>query len=203
MKVNTNLNVFQYLNMVNDIADGFYSEQHEYQPHIGMVETMRIFYANCVVESEFDSVCPHDTDDVDLLAQVLSNEDFIDEYNKALIDLDGYKFNFACAYRDAMDIVDSMKNSHLTFIGRLQSALVALIDKVNDKLSDGTIDKLNSFADDLKAGKIDYYKFFENFADSDVLEESLRRYANSLDNGKYKAVNIGDNREQRRNKKPQ
>lgn len=198
MKIDTSLNIIEYVNLVNGIADKYFNENHEYQPHIGMVESMRLFYAICVKESEFDSTCPHDTVEIKLLEPVLSNSNFINAYNDALAESTGYQFNFACAYRDAMSIVEAKKYSLYSVTGQLGQILLNLIDRVSSTISNENIEKILSFSNSIQNGDVDYYKLLETLADSPLFQEALKK--NRSENNK-KVVSINESKKYRNNKK--
>ena len=193
MVIDTRFDLLQYVHIVNDIVDEYFNDSYEYQPHIGMISAMRIFYAECVKESDFDEICPHDTNDIELLEKVLTNEEFIDEYNQALLEVDGFRFNFACAYRDAMDIVEAMKNSHLPLLGKLEQIILGILEKWGQALSEENIVKLQKVSEDIKSGNFDYYQFLQDHSSSAEFQEIL-------DANKEKLAKIASGNKKRKSK---
>ena len=52
--VKTELNVIDYVSMVNAIVSEYFDEDGTYTPHIGKMNAMRLFYNNCVTDSKYD-----------------------------------------------------------------------------------------------------------------------------------------------------
>ena len=83
--VNTELSMIDYLVMVNDMVLEYFNEDGEYQPHIGMLNVMRLFYNHCVIESKFDT--PHDIIDAMDMEIIVEDDDFLNAFNDAIIPL--------------------------------------------------------------------------------------------------------------------
>ena len=109
-KVNTAFSALDYVVLVDQIAAQHF-DNGEYAPHLGLLNTMKIFYDNCVTESPLDAEIRNAENEISNLAAVTtlaSNSDFIEAFNTALV-TDCRKFDFANAYADAMKIVDNQK----------------------------------------------------------------------------------------------
>jgi hypothetical protein len=122
------LSVADFGLVVNIIADGYFSEDGEYDPTTGMLNTMYAFYKFCYKRDD------EEVDTAEKMAEIAEkNGDFILDYNQAL-DCDVQCFNFANAYREAMELVRYRQESAVLLVNKLKSAL------------DGAAQKLNQFA---------------------------------------------------------
>ncbi|MCD7891640.1 MAG: hypothetical protein LUG26_07845 [Ruminococcus sp.] len=85
MTVNTKLSLFDYLAMVENIASEFIDEKSGvYQPHIGQLNAMRLFYNFCVTESKFDDKYEHNIVDAEDMEEIVADEEFIEAFNNAI-----------------------------------------------------------------------------------------------------------------------
>lgn len=110
MNYNTKLNIVKYTAIVEAIADGYFDFDGTYQPHIGMMNAMRVFYNECVTESIFDEKYPHNITNILDMQDIVNDDDFIKVFNSCLKSED-ISFDFGNAYFDAMKIVDNRKGS--------------------------------------------------------------------------------------------
>lgn len=173
MITNNNFDLFKYIIVTDRIVSGFFNSEKEYQPHYGMVQAMAIYYAECVVSSEFDESCPHNTEDILKLAPILSDESFIDAFNQALSETEEYRFNFAHAYQAALQIVESKVNSYKTIGGSVAAYAIELIEKIGNLMTQENIDKITSIAEDISSGNIDYYKLMDMLKDSKLFDDII------------------------------
>lgn len=116
IEANNKLEVLNYLILVEEIAKGFFNEETmAYQPHIGKLNAMRLYYNNCVVEGECTEKYGTEINDVDTLSEIIENTNFVKVFNNALIDsLEdecSHEFSFETAYWDAFNIVEYKKSS--------------------------------------------------------------------------------------------
>ena len=96
MKVNTYIGMVEYLTMVNEIVLEYFDEDGNYQPQIGILNAMRLFYNECVIESKFE--LPHDITDAMDMEIMVTDDEFVNEFNNAIIgDRPGIRFDFANA----------------------------------------------------------------------------------------------------------
>ena len=72
--IDTKLDVATYLFLVDNIALEYFAENGTYQPHIGYLNTIRLFYNTCVKQSQYDNSIPHDFVDMSAV-NVLANDD--------------------------------------------------------------------------------------------------------------------------------
>jgi len=145
MEYDQKLDVITYLGMVEEIADGFFVNG-EYQPHIGKMNAMRLFYNKCVVHDG------NDIDDFDGLIAVL-NETSLTSYFKEAVHTYEDHFCFSEAYADAMDIVSFKKGSIGSLLDYVTSWLTKIADDMKDALSEDNLDKISQIAERINNGE--------------------------------------------------
>lgn len=118
MVIKKDFSVVDYVSLVNGIVGEFFdSETGDYQPHIGRLNVMRLFYNECVVESKFD--LPHDFEDALMMDVLVEDEEFINEFNTAIKGDGKMRLDFANAYAEAMEMKILLQN----YINSVQSRL--------------------------------------------------------------------------------
>lgn len=110
MVVNTELDMIQYVNCVNKIASKFLSDELEYEPHIGMLHAMCLFYNLCVKDSKYKDSVGEEIHDIWDIRDIAKDSEFVREFNNAIRGQESFGLNFSNAYRQAMDIVETKKN---------------------------------------------------------------------------------------------
>ncbi len=111
---------------------------------------MLVFYNYFVTESKFNDI-PAEEFDTD---QFFADEEFLEEYNKALTDNQRVRFNFGNAYADALEIVNTRKSSIYTIIDRIQAGLEGLVDKISPVITEENLNKLAKISDDVAKGDL-------------------------------------------------
>ncbi len=149
-KINDNLDIVAYGAAVREIADKFFDGDGNYVPYIGKANAMVIFYNYFVVESKFSDI-PANEFTTDLF---FSDEEFLNEYNKAIKDCDEIKFNFGNAYADAIDIVNTKKSSIGRAVEMFEKSIINLAAKLSPIFSDDKIDKIAKISDDIAKGDL-------------------------------------------------
>lgn len=152
-KINTNFELFDYLSLVNEIALEFFSDESTYQPHIGKINTMRLFYNKCVTEEGHDENNNHDIIDATDMVDIVSNVAFIEAYNEALAVTD-IRLDFGNAYKDAMEIVNVKKSSLGNAVELVISVLNRLLGGFSDVLTDDNLEKISQIAKDISKGNL-------------------------------------------------
>lgn len=172
MVVNTNLKMVDYLVMVNEIVLEYFNEEGEYQPQIGTLNAMRLFYNNCVVESKFD--ISHDIVDAMDMEPIVNDDEFIAAFNDAIIgDCPGICMDFANAYKDALDIVETKKTSIERAVNSVKNMITSILDVINPLLSDEHIDKVSEIARDVSNGKISAEAVIDAYGKSKRFKEVI------------------------------
>ena len=124
MRIDTNLNISEYIDVVSEIVDGHFDDAGNYVPHIGKIAAMEAFFNHCVKEHEFKF--PEASDKSKYPIEVVfTNEEFISAFNDAVDDAYRSTINFGNAYRDALKIVDDKKSS----IGRAVTMISAFVEQ--------------------------------------------------------------------------
>ncbi len=154
MIIKTDLNVVDYYTLVDEIAFDYFDDNGEYQPHVGIMNTMRLFYNRCVVQSKFDNEIPHDNVDAVVIDPLLVDDEFIKTFNQALAG-DGYtRLDFANAYKAAMDIVNVKKASLNYSINLIKKSLLEVVDVISPALSQDNIAAVAKIAQNIARGEI-------------------------------------------------
>lgn len=149
MIVDTNLDIIEYSTCVEDIATKYFNDKGEYEPHIGILHAMCVFYNLCVKESKFHDTLGDTIYDVINIREVAKDPEFIREFNGAILKTNFFSLNFNNAYKQALDIVETKKNpldkviNYITafgteFFNSMNSYLDTL--EVNDEVVDNTLD---------------------------------------------------------------
>ena len=152
MIVDTNLGIIDFLQVVNDIALEYFNVDGVYQPHIGMLNAMRVFYNICVKESRFDEEYGHDIFDALDMEDIVKDESFIDEFNKA-ISTPRVKLDFANAYEQALKIVKDRKTSLTSAVDTIRNLLLWLMDGMDEVFKNENIDKIANIVEKISGAK--------------------------------------------------
>lgn len=151
-KVNTSLELFDYLAMVNEIALEFFSEDGIYQPHIGKVNAMRLFYNHCVTYSKFDEKYSHNIIDAMDMIDIVADADFINSYNEAISAGEYMSLDFGNAYKDALEIVTVKRSSFGNAVEIIGSVLNRIAGNISSILTDENIEKVSQIAKEISNG---------------------------------------------------
>lgn len=109
MRIETNLNLEKYIEVTQQIADGFFDEDGSYAPHLGRINTIGTFVDYCVKESKWDGI-----DNIDV-NEVLLDSEVVDAYTNAILNDNPVAMNFGNAYKDALAIVENRNSSIVQF----------------------------------------------------------------------------------------
>jgi len=149
-KIKDNLDIVAYGAAVQEIAQKFFDGDGNYAPHIGKVNAMLVFYNYFVTESKFNDIPVEEFD----TNQFFADEEFLEEYNKALTDNQRVRFNFGNAYVDALEIVNTRKSSIYTIIDRIQAGLEGFVDKISPVITEENLNKLAKISDNVAKGDL-------------------------------------------------
>lgn len=154
-EVNTKLALFDYLAMVKEIAYEFINDEDgTYQPQIGKLNAMRLFYNHCVIKSRFDEKYGHDVIDADSMEEIVADDGFIEAFNKAIECDRTIRYDFANAYRDAMEIVNVKKTSFGSAVNIVGSMINKIFESVSPLLTEENINIVSQIAKDMSEGKV-------------------------------------------------
>lgn len=172
-EINTNLALFDYLAMVNEIALEFFDEDGVYQPHIGKINAMRLFYNNCVKNSPYDEKYGHDIVDAMDMVDIVADKDFIYAYNEAITIGDYNKLDFGNAYKDAIRMVDVKKSSFGNVVEIIGSMINRIIGTISPVLTDENIKKVSQIAKEISSGNISANAIVNAYAEHMKKQEDL------------------------------
>lgn len=145
-KVNTALNYLQYAMLVEKIADGYFEENGDYQPHYGILNAMRLFYVTCVAESPYDaeegSPRVEIVSDLETFLPIMDDREFVQQYFHAIDDAYDHEFNFGLAYHDAMSVVRYRMSSVKNAIEYSKNNVLALLEQFTEALSENNLEKI-------------------------------------------------------------
>lgn len=153
-KVDTKMNIAQYIVRVDDIASAYFDDKSAYQPSIGDLNAMRVFYMDCVKDSPYEGVVSHEEDDLSVFEELFADEDFIDAFNTAICNTTGKTLDFANVYNNAMQMVEIKCGSTERIINFLSAAVEEIAAKVTPAMSEENIDKVLQISKDIKEGNI-------------------------------------------------
>lgn len=170
MVVDTNLGIVDFIQVVNDIALEYFNVDGAYQPHIGMLNAMRIFYNICVKESQFDEEYGHDIFDALDMENIVKDKDFINEFTNATVPV-CEKLDFANAYIKALDIVENKKTSLNGAIEMIRNMIFEFMDSVDGIFKDENLEKITDIAEKISNGKINADTIVEAYAQSQRLKD--------------------------------
>ena len=170
MVIKKDFSVVDYVSLVNGIVgELFDSETGDYQPHIGRLNVMRLFYNECVVESKFD--LPHDFEDALMMDVFVEDEEFINEFNTAIKGDGKMRLDFANAYAEAMEIVNTKKDSFNSMTNTLKTVINSVMEKMSPILSGDAIQKFTEIADNIAKGNIGADAFVEAYGKSQRIKD--------------------------------
>lgn len=173
MIVDTSLSVIEFKLLTEALADGYFDKEGNYTPHVGLLNSMRLFYNMCVRESKFDEDIPHDFTDILLVDSLANDKEFMQEFDKAtsFSANSSNKLEFSKAYGFALDIVGSRDNPFERAISKVVSFIEAFFNGFSEFMTDENMEKLGEFASQVKEGNIDYYKLMKEYGESEVMQK--------------------------------
>ena len=169
IKVKENFEIVDFATMVDSIVAEYFDAEGNYTPHIGMLNAMRVFYNECVTESKFD--IEHNIVEALEMETLVADDDFIEAFNKAIYFDGTVKLNFANAYKNALDIVNTRKTSIGNAIDMFKSGLTKFVDKISPVLTEGNLAQLTKIAEDISKGKLNPDSIVEAYGNSKRIEE--------------------------------
>lgn len=169
MVIKKNLSVIDYVTLVNGIVNDFFdAETGEYTPHIGRLNAMRLFYNECVTDSKFD--LPHDFEDALQMDVLVEDDEFIKEFNTAVVGDGVIRLDFANAYADAMEAVNAKKNSFGNAVTIIRKAVEKVSESISSVVTDESLEKLTKIADSVNTNNLNLDSFVKAY--SNYLEEN-------------------------------
>lgn len=163
-KVNCNLSVLDYVSMANDIAECYFDDDGTYTPHIGRINAMRLFYNRCVIEGKPEGIETIDSS-IEDMDRIVSDKDFVEIFEESRYpNTEGLVFGNA--YADALEIVDSKRNS-------LMDTVVKFADRLGALISEDNIENFSSIAKDIASGNINSKTIADAYIESDKFDDKF------------------------------
>lgn len=173
IKYNENLGINEYIFATDKIAQVYFDGDNQYQPHIGLLETMWLFYSLCVTETKYDNDINAKLDemekarkekntddnkqmfDLTIYQDLFSDDEFIKEFNNVVTSYKkpNYGLTFGSAFRSAMEIVKTKRNSVNSLEYTITKILTELADKFENLISPDKIEELTDIAKRIQTGE--------------------------------------------------
>ena len=170
IEMNCILNLTDYLVVVDLIANEYFdTETGAYTPQYGFLNAMRVFYNMCVKTDLYN--LPHEITDGMDMEKLVVDEDFVDAFNQAMLGDGKFRFDFANAYMQAMDIVRTKNTSAREILNELISKAIAGLESIGDVMTEENINKIVKIAEDIGNGKISAEQIVEAYGNSKRLQE--------------------------------
>ena len=181
MKYNNKLNLVDYINVVNELANEFFDDEHyEYTPQVGEMYAVCAYFNYCVELEDTDEIKQHPITDILEMQQLFDNEEFMNHFNE---EIDGYssvKINltFGHAYNTAIDIVENKKSDANSFANAISAAMDAILKSFRNSFSDEEINKFTNIAQQIVDGKISNEAIVNAYEKSDRFKENTEQLNN-------------------------
>lgn len=173
IKYNENLGINEYIFATDKIAQVYFDGDNQYQPHIGLLETMWLFYSLCVTETKYDKDINVKLDemekarkeqksddnkqifDLTIYQDLFSDDEFVKEFNNVVTSYKkpNYGLTFGSAFRSAMEIVKTKRNSVNSLEYTITKILTELADKFENLISPDKIEELTDIAKRIQTGE--------------------------------------------------
>lgn len=170
--VDTKLGILNYVNVVNEIASGYFDDNDDYQPHMGLINAMTVFHNTCVSNTNVDAESAGVIDNPSDIEMIFNDDGFVELFNQAII-VESIRLDFANAFRDALDIVNTNKTSINHAIQKLKKLINGMTDSVSELMTPETIELVSKLKDLLESGDITVDKFIESYGDSKMFQQLL------------------------------
>lgn len=168
-EIKTSVGVVDYVLLVNDIADGYFDLlTAEYQPHLGIANAMLIFYNTFYKEKKDSEIISIDT-----FEPIATSESFLQAFNQALICDSTYEYDFAHAFIDAMDIVETKKSSVGRLVTELKIGLSDLLTSFAPLLDSENVSGLFELSKKMADGEITAEKIIDSYKQSKQYKEMI------------------------------
>lgn len=171
MVIKNELNVVDYVSMVNGIVSEFFDDEGEYVPHIGRINAMRLFYNKCVLDSKFD--LPHNFNDALQIDILVEDEEFIKAFNDAVKGDGMVRLDFANAYADAIEIVKTRKGTLGNAVNYIKKVLTNTISSITSELGEDGLEKLKELSDNFAGSNIDADAIVKAFGNSQRFKDII------------------------------
>lgn len=171
IKVKEYFDIIDYVAIVNVIAQEYFDEYGNYTPQIGLLNAIRVFYNDCVIESKFD--VPHNITEAEDMQSFVNDAEFIEAFNASIADDGVVKLNFANAYKDAMDIVNYKKNTNHELVTTIKREISNLTEWLTGLVNNDNLERIEKIANDISSGKLSSEAIADAVGNSDYIKRLL------------------------------
>lgn len=171
IKVKEYFDIVDYVAIVNVIAQEYFDEYGNYTPQIGLLNAIRVFYNDCVIESKFD--VPHNITEAEDMQSFIKDAEFIETFNASIADDGVVKLNFANAYKDAMDIVNYKKNTNNELVTTIKREISNLTEWLTGLANNDNLGRIEKIANDISSGKLSSEAIADAVGNSDYIKKLL------------------------------
>lgn len=172
--IDTKLNIAEYIVTVRDIASAYFDDKCNFQPYIGDLNAMRIFYAVCVKDSPYEGTLLHEEDDLSKFEELFADEDFISAYNDAIcFGAECIMLNFANAYNSAREMIETKKTSADRIINYLSYVVEDIANRISPTMSEDTLNKVMQISSDIKEGRISAQAVADAYSNTKRFEDVI------------------------------
>ena len=163
MTIKKDFDITEYVSLVDELVDEFFNEDGEYQPHIGKLNALRLFYNKCVKSSKFD--LPHDFTDALMLKPLIQDKVFMAAFNSAIKKGRSTRLDFANAYAEATEIVNAKRDSFGNLATVVKTGLNNLLKSLSPAISEENISNISKIADGMKSGTLGWDSFINLYSE--------------------------------------
>lgn len=167
----TSLGLVDYFAMVEEIVSEYFNEEGNYQPHVGRLNAMRLFYNHCVKDGKFEGEIAHDIVDALDMEPLVKDVDFVMAFTEATSNIKANELSFGNAYNDSLAIVKVKKSAFERIADGFLKSLSSLVDKAAPFLNEDVLAKVSDIAKDIGNGKISAQSIVDAYANSERLKE--------------------------------
>ena len=164
--IKTAINITDYMSIVTDISDAFFDTDGDYQPHIGRMTAIMTFFNYCVKDSSYNG----DIKNIPEMEKIMTDEELVKAFNDEISVTPYFELRFGSAYRDAMDIVFTKKDSLSLELGKafsaLKNSLPKAIKDLSSALSNENIADLSKILESLSDGETSIDDIVESVKDT-------------------------------------
>lgn len=178
MIVDTQLTLVNYIALVSSLAEPFFSNRGVYQPHIGEMNALRVFYNTCVKDYNVGDDTEHMLVGLIDSEPVFSDEKVIEAFNACISNVVAGKIDFANAYKQALDIVAYRRTS----LGHIFDLVLDFLNKASENikplLTEDNIVLFQNLLQGVQDRDINAEAIVEAFGKSSMFKEILNRQNN-------------------------
>ena len=170
MEIKKELELAEYIALVDNMVQESFDENNNYAPHWGKLNAMRLFYNHCVQEDI--AGLSHDIEDASLMAALVKNDEFMNAFESCTYCYDS-RLTFANAYAMADKIVNVKTHSFNYAVESLKIVANNFLKGIIDSLSPENIDKIEKIANQISNGELSAEAISEAVGNSEIFKKLL------------------------------